>query len=105
MKLTLKHAGGLAAGVRRPPRVLDASSLTTPDKNQLSQFVASAIAEHSTEKQNPGPYRDGMSYMLTIDMNGNLTDLRGSDAAMTPAFAKLLDWLERCFVQMDSKQT
>jgi len=105
MKLTLKHSGGLAAGMRRPPRVLDTNSLSMQNANQLSQLVRMAIAEPSTDNQAPGPCRDGMSYSLTIDVDGNLTDLRGSDAVMTPAFAKLIDYLERCFAQLDSKQS
>ncbi|MGH3479660.1 MAG: protealysin inhibitor emfourin, partial [Nocardioidaceae bacterium] len=46
MRVTLATHGGLAAAInlRRPPRVVDADTLTEPDAKELTQLVAAALA-------------------------------------------------------------
>lgn len=104
MKVTLKHAGGLAAGMRRPPRVLDTTALSAPNAKLLSELAAAAVAEDPEKLQSADRGRDGMSYTMTIDVDGTLSVLHRTDMGMTSAFAALLDHIEQCLALADGKQ-
>lgn len=95
MKVTLAQHGGLAAGIRRQPQVLDAHALPTEAAGELAKLVAAARAVPRPQENGPGRTRDAMSYTITVEDNGEPTLLRGSDTNMSPAFAALLDWLQR----------
>ena len=95
MKITLVQHGGLAAGIRRKPQVLDAHALPTEAAGELGKLVAVAKAEPRPEENEPGRARDAMSYTITVEDGGEPTLLRGSDTNMSPAFAALLDWVEK----------
>jgi hypothetical protein len=95
MKVTLTKHGGLAAGIRRRPRVVDADTLPAPAAGELSRLVAAAKAGPSPETSGPGRARDAMGYTITVEDGGQPTVLRQSDATMSPEFAALLEWIER----------
>ncbi len=95
MKVTLAEHGGLAAGVRRLPRVVEADALPKAAAAELTRLVADAKAASGVQQDGPGRARDAMSYTITIEDGGGPTVLRQSDMTMSPAFAALLTWLKR----------
>ena len=95
MKLTLAKHGGLAAGLRLPPIIVDAAGLPGAAAGELSRLVAAAIAAPAVDEAVPGRARDQMSYTLTVEADGHPTILKQSDTTMSPAFAALLDWLQK----------
>ncbi|MFJ3310942.1 protealysin inhibitor emfourin [Streptomyces sp. NPDC086549] len=99
MKVTLATHGGLAAvtNLRLPPKVLDTDALPANAAAELVQLVAAAVA--MPEEDEASRARDAMSYTITVEDGGRSTVLKQSDAAMSPAFAALLTWLENHFAQ------
>jgi hypothetical protein len=95
MNVTLRKHGGLAAGVRRPPVVVDASKLPKPAAEELARLVAAATAVPRADDGGPGRVRDPMSYTITVDDGGRQTELSQTDGALTPEFSALLHWLSR----------
>ncbi len=99
MRVTLATHGGLAAAInlRRPPRVVDADTLTEPDAKELTQLVAAALAAAppaEPTEAGPGRARDEMSYTITVEDGGHHVVLTESDTTMSPEFGALLSWLE-----------
>jgi hypothetical protein len=96
MRITLATHGGqiAAARVGRLPRALDTQALAAPQKAELSRLIAAA----KSEAGNGGTGRRGggdlMSYTINIEDDKGSVVLKQSDAAMSPAFAALLDWLQ-----------
>lgn len=97
MKVTLAKYGGLAAGIRRPSRVVDTDNLPEQAASELARLVKEAKAVPAAEERIPGRARDAMSYAITIEEGGQSTVLGQSDTTMSPAFDALLNWLERYF--------
>src|SRR5262245_21157565 len=95
MKVTLTSHGGLAAGMRRPPCVVESSALPERAAADLARLVAAARTAPAVREQDPGRARDAMSYTITVEENGEATVLRQSDAALAPAFADLVAWLKQ----------
>jgi hypothetical protein len=95
VKLTLAKHGGLAAGIRRSPEVLDSNDLPQAAAAELARLVAELKATRSVQNETPGRARDAMSYSITVEEGGEPTVLRQSDTTMSPSFAALLQWLER----------
>ena len=96
MKVTLAQHGGLAAGIRQPPRVVDSTSLPEEPAKELARLVAATrgIPDPAGDKLERA--RDAMSYTLTVeDDDGERTIMRQSDVDMTTPFASLIDWLRR----------
>jgi hypothetical protein len=94
MRVTLETHGGLAAGIRRPPRELDAAGLSPQAAAELARRVEAARAA-PPPGTDPSPIRDAVTYTITLQDEGERTVLEQSDGAMSPRFAALLDWLER----------
>ena len=95
MKITLSTYGGLAAGIRRPPRIVESSRLPVAAAAELARLAAAIKAETASQEQRPGRARDAMSYKITLDEDGSETTvITQSDTTMTPAFAALVQWLE-----------
>jgi hypothetical protein len=95
MKVTLATNGGLGAGLQlgRRPLVVDDTRVSNADARRLAVLVDAARAEApSAEASRPAP--DAMSYTITVEDGGRSTALTQSEAAMSPAFAALLGWLE-----------
>jgi hypothetical protein len=94
--VSLATHGGQAAAItmRRPARVLDTATLPPEETRELRRLIAAASADKGGTTRS-GPARDAMSYTITIEDGGSETTLTGSDAAMSPAFAALLSWIER----------
>jgi hypothetical protein len=95
MKVTLTRHGGLAAGIRRPPCVIESSSLPKPVAEELAQLVMVAKTGKTVAEDKPGSARDAMSYTIMIE-DGDVVPfiIRQSDITMAPWFAALLQWLE-----------
>lgn len=96
MKVTLETHGGLAAAInlRRPPRVVDADTLTEPAAEELAQLVAAAEAASTPGDNKPGRAPDELSYTIIVEDNGHHVVLTESDTTMSPEFGALLSWLE-----------
>jgi hypothetical protein len=96
MKVTLAKHGGLAAGIRRQPLIVDSATLPEPAEEALTRLVEAVKAAPTDHEERPGRARDAMSYTITIEESGGEpTVLRHSDVTMSPSFAALLQWLER----------
>ncbi|MFD0356391.1 protealysin inhibitor emfourin [Streptomyces sp. NPDC127110] len=97
MKVTLESYGGLAAaaGLRRPPDVLDSAPQPQGAAAELERLVAAAVAAPPPEDS--GRARDARGYSITVEDGGRSTVLEQSDAAMSPAFAALLARLRNHF--------
>jgi hypothetical protein len=75
--------------------VVDADALSKPAAGELARLVAAARSAPEAEADGPGRGRDAMSYTITVEDGGRPTVLKQSDTTMTPAFAALLDWIEK----------
>jgi Emfourin len=98
MKIALAPHGGLAAGVflRRPPQQVDTAELPAAAAGELTRLTTAAMTA-AAPAQSERPLPDAMSYTITIEDGGRQTALKQSDAAMSPAFADLLGWLQGHF--------
>lgn len=94
MKITLAPHGGLAAGIRRPAKVLDTGALSTEAASEIERLVKAAASKSRPPKAAPS-LRDAIGYTITLERDGETTVLKASDGAMNPAFAALLEWLEK----------
>jgi Emfourin len=96
MTVTLSTYGGLAAGIRRPSRTVKSSTLAEPVAAELAQLVTAVKAAPSVKEERPGRARDAVSYTITIEEDGGeISTISQSDTTMSPAFAALLEWLDR----------
>jgi len=95
MRVTLTNHGGFAAGVRRPPCIVESSNFPGPAAAELARLVAAVKAAPAVKDTRPGQARDAMSYTITVEEDGRTTVLRQSDTAMSPAFAALMSWVVR----------
>jgi hypothetical protein len=95
MKVTLTTHGGLAAGMRRPSRIVDSSALPEPAAAELARLVAAVKAAPAVKEDRSERARDAMTYTITVEEDGHSVVLRQSDTAISPAFAALLTWLEQ----------
>ena len=96
MTVSLSTYGGLAAGVRRPPRIVKSSALPKQLAAELAQLVAAVKAASSIKEERPGRARDAMSYTITLEEDdGEISSITQSDTTMSAAFAALLEWLDR----------
>jgi hypothetical protein len=94
MEVTLRISGGFAAGLRRPETCVKADSLAPEDRARLCQLLEKARAEEGAPAA-PRRVPDAMSYLIIVDEAGAATELRGADAAMSPGFRALLDWIRQ----------
>lgn len=95
VKLTLQKHGGLAAGLRQAPCIVESSDLPPSQQVELSRLVELLNTAPTNNTAGPGRMRDAMSYHISIDDEGQVTDHRAMDLNMSEAFANLKTWLER----------
>lgn len=96
MKVTITKHGGLAAGIRQPPLIVDSAELSEGAALELERLAKAVMAAPPAAAQGPGRARDAMSYKVKVEEEtGAETVFNGSDITMTPSFASLLEWLER----------
>lgn len=95
MRITLERHGGLAAGVRRRPQVVDSSGLTPEAAAEMAKLAAEAKSVAASSGGAARRVPDAMGYTITIEENGQPpVILRRSDGDLPDAFAALLDWIE-----------
>jgi hypothetical protein len=95
MKITLTKHGGFAAGMFRPPSIVESSTLTESDAAELSRLVMAVKMAPVERGEEPGQARDAMSYTMTIEEDsGETTVITQSDINMSPAFAELMQWID-----------
>ena len=99
MKVTLTLRGGLAAAMylNRPPRRVDTADLPPAEATELSRLGTAAMVAAPPERLVRRAMPDEMIYTITIEESDQRKVLKQSDAAMSPAFADLLGWLQRFF--------
>jgi hypothetical protein len=96
MKITLTKHGGFAAGMFRPPSIVESSTLSATDAAELSRLVMAVKMAPIERGEEPGKARDAMSYTMTIEEDGaETTVITQSDINMSPAFADLMQWIDR----------
>jgi hypothetical protein len=96
MKITLTKHGGFAAGMFRPPSIVESSTLMAADAAELSRLVMAVKMAPIERGEEPGQARDAMSYTMTIEEDGaETTVITQSDINMSPAFADLMQWIDR----------
>lgn len=93
MRVTLTRHGGHMAGMRIPPRTVDAAALDAASAERLQTLAQEVV------NSPPAPARvapDALSYTVTIeDDNGRSTTVRATDPITSASFAALLDFIER----------
>lgn len=96
MKVTLTTQGGFAAGIRRPPRVLETKALPEAATAELEKLIAAAKSSPMAKEPNLGHARDAMTYTITVDHpGGEQTVISQADTAFSSSFAALIQWLEQ----------
>nr|WP_143861290.1 protealysin inhibitor emfourin [Nocardia amikacinitolerans] len=94
MKVTLTTSGGQLPGLPTPATIVDTATLAAADADRLARAVAAAVAADDTALRT---FRapDATSYRLTIETPDGTDVLVGSDGALSPALAELLDVVEQ----------
>jgi len=93
MKIGLVEHGGLAA-LAGPAKVLDTAALSGTEAEELKRLVDAAAAA-APKGVGTGKAYDGTSYTVTVDDGAAPRVLKQSDAAMSPEFAAMLDWIKK----------
>lgn len=95
MRIILEQHGGLAAGIRRRPRIVETGALSPEAVREVARLVAEAKAAPVPGGGGVRRAPDAMSHTITVEDDGQPPlVLRQSDAGMSDAFAALLEWLE-----------
>jgi hypothetical protein len=96
MKVTLTKYGGFAAGIFRPPSIVESSTLSESELEELSRLIVTLKTSPVTQDEEPGQARDAMSYTIIIEeTGGEMTEINQSDINMSPVFANLMQWIEQ----------
>jgi hypothetical protein len=95
MKVSLATGGGQAAGIRLPPKVVDANSLSEAAASELALLVAAAKSAPAPKEARPGSLRDAMTYLITIENDDPPVVLTQSDITMSVALIALRDWIRK----------
>jgi hypothetical protein len=95
MKVTLTKHGGLAAGIFRPPSIVESSTLAEPDATELARLIAAVKLAPVDRGEGPRQARDVMSYTIKIEeADGETTLIKQSDINLSPVFADLIEWID-----------
>lgn len=93
MRITLTRHGGLLAGMKRPPLVIDDTSLDASRADRLRTLVARAIGTQQ-DRADVRVMPDAISYSIAIDDDGRVTTLKQTEPTESSPFADLLEFLE-----------
>jgi hypothetical protein len=93
MRITLTRHGGLLAGMKRPPRIIDVTSLDPERAERLRTLVARAIGAQR-DRDSVRAIPDAMSYSIAIEDEGQVTTLKQTEPTESSPFADLLEFLE-----------
>jgi emfourin len=94
MRITLTRHGGLLPGMKRPPLVIDDTSLDAARADRLRTLVARAIGAQQ-DRAEVRAMPDAISYSIAIDDDGRVTTLKQTEPTDSSPFADLLEFLER----------
>lgn len=95
MRIELVIEGGFAAmpGLSRPV-VVDAATAPPAMRDELTALVEAALVEQrSTVASTPSNFPDARRYQLTVQRDSRRDVLVGADAALPPAFNKLVHYV------------
>lgn len=95
MKVTVTRFGGLAAGIRKPPQIVDSSGLAESTAAELKGLLESARNKPAIPEARPGSARDAMTYRIVVEGEAHPLVLSQSDTTMSPEFSALLAWVDR----------
>jgi hypothetical protein len=92
MRVSLRTHGGLAAAItmRLPPKVVDTADLPPEAAAELRDLVS--VASETAVRS--APRNDAMTYTITVEDAGESSTLTAGDTTMSPAFSKLMTWIE-----------
>jgi len=97
MQVSGGWSGGFGQG--RRPKTVDTEKLAAADADEgvrLAEAVqceAGAAAGGAAQPNARAP--EAMIYTLAVEGLGGARTLKGNDADLSPAFASLIDWIER----------
>ena len=94
MRITLTRHGGLLAGMKRPPRIIDVTSLDPDRAERLRALVARAIGAQRDLVETRSAKPDAMSYSIAVEDDGQVTTLKQTEPTGSSPFADLLEFLE-----------
>jgi emfourin len=94
MRITLTRHGGLLAGMKRPPRIIDVTSLDPERAERLRALVARAIGAQRDRAEARSAKPDAMSYSIAVEDDGQVTTLTQTEPTEPSPFADLLEFLE-----------
>jgi hypothetical protein len=92
MRITLTRHGGLLAGMKRPPRIIDVTLLDPGRAERLRTLVAQAIGAQRVREASVTA--DAMSYSIAIEDGGQVTTLKQTEPTESSPFADLLEFIE-----------
>lgn len=93
--VSLLTYGGLAGGLQRPPVVIDASTLTATEQQQLLALVRALEASPPPAITGPGAGRDVQGYVITVEQPGKApVEYEANDLSRNQAFATLSRWIQ-----------
>jgi hypothetical protein len=95
MRVTMETYGGYAAGIRRAPIVVDASTLSAEAAEELARLADAAQVNPALPERDVQRMRDAMSYTITISDDDRDVVLEADDGAMSSEFASLRRWLQQ----------
>jgi emfourin len=95
MRITLTRHGGLLAGIKRPPRIIDDTSLDPERAERLRALVARAIGARQDPVEARSAKADAMSYSIAIEDGAQVTTLKQTEPTESSPFADLLEFLEK----------
>ncbi|MBI3803982.1 MAG: hypothetical protein HY282_09510 [Nitrospirae bacterium] len=92
-QLLFERSGGLA-GIRATARV-DSRSLSPKEAQQLRDLLDQAGFLGLREEIAGAPKPDEFSYLITVDIDGQIHTVRTTDTAAPPQLKPLIDWLNK----------
>ena len=101
MRITLTRHGGLLAGMKRPPLIVDVTSLDHARAERLRALVADALGAQrdrdvaaDVSAGARSAMADGMSYAIAIEDEGRVVTLKQTEPTGSSPFADLLEFIE-----------
>ena len=93
--VSLLTYGGLAGGLQRPAVVIEGSTLTAAEQQQLRELVRALETSPPPAIQGPGAGRDVQGYVITVEEPGKPpVEYEANDLTRNQAFATLSRWIQ-----------
>lgn len=94
MKIEFRQSGGFA-GIIRPPTTIDTATLPDAEADHLHGLVTAADFFQLPATIPAPARRDGFSYVVTVDKDGQSHTVHTQEGSGPPALDRLLEHLRR----------